>query len=109
LDATPWSSATTAFDALGMGVPLVAIKGGCMSARMSSSIVKAIGMEAWVAENPEEYSSIVADICADLLALRRNKGLRQQAFLSSKLFDSADMANALQDGFISMVQNARRN
>jgi predicted O-linked N-acetylglucosamine transferase (SPINDLY family) len=76
---------------------------------MSSSIVKAIGMEAWVAENPEEYSSIVADICADLLALRRNKGLRQQAFLSSKLFDSADMANALQDGFISMVQNARRN
>jgi len=109
LDATPWSSATTAFDALGMGVPLVAIRGRCMSARMSSSIVKATGMASWVAENPGDYANIVADLCSDLIALRRNKGVRQQAFLSSKLFDSTEMTNCLQEAFISMVQKARLN
>jgi protein O-GlcNAc transferase len=107
LDATPWSSATTAFDALGMGVPLVAIKGGCMSARMSSSIVKAIGKEDWVATNPDQYSNIVADLCEDLVTLRRNRSERQKAYLASKLFDSADMTNCLQDAFISMAHNAR--
>lgn len=107
LDATPWSSATTAFDALGMGVPLVAIRGNCMSARMSSSIVKAIGKGSWVATNPDQYSNIVADLCEDLGALRRNRCERQKDFLASKLFDSAGMANCLQDAFTSMVRNAR--
>jgi protein O-GlcNAc transferase len=38
LDTTPWSSATTAFECWGMGVPLVSIYGDTMSGRMSSSI-----------------------------------------------------------------------
>lgn len=107
LDATPWSSATTAFDALGMGVPLVAIKGGCMSARMSTSIVKAIGKEAWTATSPSEYANIVANICEDLSALRQSKKRRQKEFLGSKLFNSVDMASSLQDAFISMLRDAR--
>lgn len=103
LDATPWSSATTAFDALGMGVPLVAIKGGCMSARMSSSIVKGIGKECWIASTPDAYANIVADLCEDLGTLRQNRAERQKEYLASKLFDSADMARCLQDAFISML------
>jgi len=104
LDTTPWSSATTAFDALGMGVPLVAIKGGCMSARMSSSIVKAVGKESWAASTPETYANIVADLCGDLSALRKTRSQRQKKFLASKLFDSADMARCLQDAFIKMLR-----
>jgi predicted O-linked N-acetylglucosamine transferase (SPINDLY family) len=107
LDATPWSSATTAFDALGMGVPLVAIRGECMSARMSSSIVKAIGKESWVASTPYAYSTIVAELCEDLDALRLTRGERQRKFLASKLFDIADMATCLQDAFVSMLRNAK--
>lgn len=48
LDTTPWSSATTAYEALSMGVPLIAYRGDRMSARMSSSIVTAVGHKEWI-------------------------------------------------------------
>ena len=79
LDATPWSSATTGFDALEMGVPLVAIRGGCTAARMSASLVRGAGHPEWIAESEEQFGAIVQSLCADLPALRQGKGaLRRQ-------------------------------
>lgn len=104
LDTTPWSSATTAVDAMAMGVPLVAIRGQCTSARMSASLVKGLGHPEWVSETPEEFGAIVARLCSDLLSLRGGKYERQQQMLSSPLMNQRDLTEALESAFISMLK-----
>ena len=103
LDATPWSSATTGFDALAMGVPLVAIRGGCTAARMSSAILRGLGRAEWISETPERFAAIVADLCSDPSALRRAKPMLQQQVLGSRLFDGAGLASALQEALEAMA------
>ena len=103
LDATPWSSATTAFDALAMGVPLVAIRGACTSARMSASLVKGLGRNEWIASSPDAYAAVVKRLCSDLPALRSTRAQRQRDALESVLFDGEDMVAALQEAFVSML------
>jgi predicted O-linked N-acetylglucosamine transferase (SPINDLY family) len=102
LDSTPWSSATTGFDALAMGVPLVAIRGGCTAARMSASILKGLGKPEWIAETPEQFAAIVAELCADLPALRASKPELRQRVLTSPLFDGLDLSRQLEQAFLAM-------
>lgn len=108
LDTTPWSSATTGFEALAMGAPLVAIKGGCTAARMSTSLVQGVGRPEWVAQTPEEFAAIVADLCSDLPALRAGKRARQQQAQNSLLFDGLDLAHHLQEALIAMARQGKR-
>ena len=109
LDTTPWSSATTGFEALAMGAPLVAIKGGCTAARMSTSLVQGVGRPEWVAQTPDEFASIVADLCSDLPALRTGKRERQRQAQNSVLFDSRDLAHHLQEALIAMASEGKRS
>ncbi|MFM7268539.1 MAG: tetratricopeptide repeat protein, partial [Cyanobium sp.] len=102
LDATPWSSATTAFDALLMGVPLVAIRGGCTSARMSSGILRGLGRPEWIAESPEQFAAITARLCADLSAVRAGKQDLRRQMQASPLLDGADLSRALEQAFAQM-------
>lgn len=104
LDTTPWSSATTGFEALGMGVPLVAFRGTAMAARMSSSLVRALGRHEWIGETAEEIAESVATLCADLTTLRQDKHVRQQVALASVLFDGADLCNSVQNLFQTVVE-----
>jgi protein O-GlcNAc transferase len=108
LDTTPWSSATTGFEALAMGAPLVAIKGGCTAARMSTSLVQGVGRPEWVARTPDEFAAIVAELCADLPALRAGKQERQRQAQNSSLFDGKDLAQHLQTALIAMVNKAKQ-
>lgn len=107
LDTTPWSSATTAYEALSMGVPLLAFRGNRMSARMSSSIVKAIGRNQWIIREPSEIRSAV-----DLLleqgidTLRRNKGDRQAENLAKMIAASHKTHDALWDALDELAKRA---
>jgi predicted O-linked N-acetylglucosamine transferase (SPINDLY family) len=103
LDTTPWSSSTTAFEAIGMGVPLVAIRGDCTSARMSSSIVIGAGHPEWRASNPEEFADIVSDLCSDLRGLRNSKAKLQRQALDSSLFDGVTLTKHLEGLFRDMI------
>jgi predicted O-linked N-acetylglucosamine transferase (SPINDLY family) len=103
-DTTPWSGATTAFDTLSMGVPLIAIRGDCTSARMSSSVLKAIGADSWIAETPVEFAAIARQLASDLTALRAGKEQLQHKVLTSSLYDAAGLARALEHAFEAMHQ-----
>lgn len=107
LDATPWSSSTTAFEALAMGVPLVSIRGDCPSARMSSSILRGCGHAEWIAESPDKFAQIVRDLCGDHLLLRKAKASLQDEILQSSLFDADDLSNHLGRAFLAMAQASR--
>jgi predicted O-linked N-acetylglucosamine transferase (SPINDLY family) len=106
LDTTPWSSATTGFDALGMGVPLVAIRGSKPSARMGSSLVKGIGHQEWIAETPEEFATVVKALGLDYLKHRQNKTDFQKRVLGGPLYDGHSLTFCLQEAFCAMAQRA---
>lgn len=102
LDCTPWSSSTTAFDALSMGVPLVAINGDCASAKMSSSLLTGLGRSEWICRDPRGFAATVAELCRELPALRASKADRQRQVLASPLFDPSDLADHIGKAFRQM-------
>lgn len=87
LDTTPWSGATTAFEALGMGVPLVSICGDTTSGRMSASVVNAAGMSHLITHSVDEFAHCVSELAQDYMNIRGNKAKLQTAVRSSILFD----------------------
>jgi predicted O-linked N-acetylglucosamine transferase (SPINDLY family) len=104
LDTTPWSSATTGFDALGMGVPLVAIRGDATISRMSSSLVRALGRPGWEAHDVDSFTAIVATLASSHHALRGTKASLQQEVLASPLYNGKDLAQHLDHAFAAMIQ-----
>lgn len=108
-DTTPWSGATTAFDTLSMGVPLIGIRGDCTSARMSSSVLKAIGAEAWIAETPDEFASIARQLARDYQAIRSGKEELQNQVLTSPLYDAIGLTRDLEDCFVKMIETRASN
>jgi predicted O-linked N-acetylglucosamine transferase (SPINDLY family) len=104
-DTTPWSGATTAFDTLSMGVPLIGIRGDCTSARMSSSVLKAIGADAWIAETPDQFASIARILADGYKTIRSRKEELQHQVLTSPLYDGVGLARELEACFQEMISS----
>ena len=109
LDTTPWSSATTGFDALAMGVPLVAIRGEAMVSRMSSSLVRCLGRPHWEACSPDAFAAIVNGLADHWEAIREEKPQLQQEVLTSSLYNAKDLARHLDQAFERMIEKAHRH
>ena len=73
LDPFPQNGGVSTWESLQMGVPVVAKLGSGCSSRASGSIVKAIGLDDWVAEDDDGYLAIAekyASRPSELAALR---------------------------------------
>jgi predicted O-linked N-acetylglucosamine transferase (SPINDLY family) len=82
LDTIPFNSGTTAFDALWMGAPLVALEGNYTGGMISSTALRDIGREEWTAYSQEEYVAIVCALARDVelrKELRRTQRARMAA------------------------------
>jgi len=106
LDATPWSSATTAFEALAMGTPLVVIRGHTFAGRMSTAVLEGFGEPDWIADTPEAFAAIARRLTADLPDLRAARPERRQRALAAPLFDGVDLARALTEALEGMAGQA---
>lgn len=106
LDTTPMTSATTGFEALTMGVPLLAIQTDWMGGRMSSSTLSALGRQHWIARNTEGFASnavkLVSEIQSEPSPLFKQK-LRAE-FLRSPLNDGTSLCRALEQAFGAMAK-----
>ncbi|MDQ5977544.1 MAG: protein O-GlcNAc transferase [Verrucomicrobiota bacterium] len=79
LDTFPYHGTTTTCEALWMGVPVVTLMGDRHVARVSGSLLKAIGRGEWVAQTPDDYVRIAIELAtepAKLAAIRA--GLRDE-------------------------------
>lgn len=104
LDSSPWSSATTGFESLAMGVPLLAIQGKTIASRMSSSLVFHLGHQDWISKTPSDYASWGHRISKDFIQVRQMKAELQSEVLSSSLFDGPDMARSLQKVLLQALE-----
>ncbi|MBV9457684.1 MAG: tetratricopeptide repeat protein [Bradyrhizobium sp.] len=64
LDPFPQNGGVSTWESLQVGVPVVAKLGACCASRISGSIVSAIGLDDWVAEDDERYIAIAREFAA---------------------------------------------
>jgi len=102
LDTIPLNSGTTAFDALWMGVPLVALEGNWMGGRMTSTILRSLGKLEWVAQNEDEYAAIVVALARDVVGRRSLRATQRTLMANSPLCDAKGLTRALEDAFERM-------
>jgi protein O-GlcNAc transferase len=102
LDTIPANSGATAFDALWMGVPLVALEGTRVCSRMAASILKVLGRPDWVAGTQEEYVSIVGNLARDVEGRAELRTTLRNDLRKSELCDGQGLARSLEDAFEAM-------
>ncbi|MFN0131094.1 MAG: tetratricopeptide repeat protein [Phycisphaerales bacterium] len=92
LDSFPYHGTTTTCEALFMGVPVVCLTGNCCAARVSTSILSAIGLGELAAATPEDYPRIARDLAADAPRLAALRTSLRDRFLNSPACDGPAFA-----------------
>ena len=106
LDCAPYGSHTTASDALWAGVPQIAYRGDTFAARVSASLVTAIGLPELIVRSPEEYRALAIRLANDRAALEQIRDRLAANRLTTPLFDSRLFVRHLEAGYQAMWQRA---
>ena len=103
LDTFPYPGGGTTFDALYMGVPVVALKGSSHGSRFGFSILANLGLEELAAQDAAGYIEKAAALAKDqelLCTLHRNlRGMMK----NSPLMDAAAYTSAVEDAYASAL------
>ncbi|MFO1264398.1 MAG: tetratricopeptide repeat protein [Rhodoferax sp.] len=96
LDTLPFPGGTTTAQALWMGVPTVTLRGNTLVTRQGESMLRCVGLEAWVANSEEDYVQIAINRASDLAALASLRATLRNRFLTSPLTDNKRFAKNLE-------------
>lgn len=102
LDTFPYTSHTTASDALWCGCPLVALCGETFPARVSSSILAACGLPDLITHSIAAYEQKIGELAASPAALGNIRTRVAAARDSAPLFDTAAFTRDLEALFLNM-------
>ena len=92
LDPVLYNGTTTTFEALWMGVPVIAERGDRHAGRVGASLLTYTGLTDLIAESDDDYIAIAAHLAEDPTALARvRQGLRERV-AASPLCDAAAFA-----------------
>ncbi|HVN34816.1 MAG TPA: glycosyltransferase [Casimicrobiaceae bacterium] len=105
LDPLPFSGATTTLEALWQGVPVVTRSGATSASRSSASILSALGIGEWIAEDEDGYIAIVDRAARSLDALAALRSRLPSLVQRSALCDAARFTAALEQ----MLRDAWRS
>ncbi|MBF0587593.1 MAG: tetratricopeptide repeat protein [Magnetococcales bacterium] len=106
LDPFPFTGATTTFQALWMGVPVISLAGECFIHRMASSLLHHIGLERVVAADEVQYQQLACDLAANINRLTAWRlGLREQV-AKSVICDGSAYAQGVEEVLASIWANS---
>jgi len=108
LDTFPFAGATTTFQALWMGIPVISLMGERFISRMGGSISFHAGLENLVVETPQEFVEQAVALANDRRQLRQLRSTMRQCLLSSPLCDGPAYARNVEQVFRTLW-NARTN
>lgn len=97
LDTFPYTSHTTASDALWAGCPLVALSGETFAARVSGSILTAGGVPELITGTLAGYASLAAALAADPARRAALRAQLDRTRDTAPLFDTPALTRALED------------
>lgn len=96
LDTFPYTSHTTASDALWAGVPLVTIMGATFVSRIAASILSATGLPELIANDPASYHRLSLELALQPEYLGKIRTKLDANRLTCPLFDSTQFTRNLE-------------
>ncbi len=106
LDVYPYTSGTTASDALWAGCPLLALVGKTMVARMSGSLVKAAGLPELITYTYDEYIQKAIYLANNPTELQILKKRLVENRMSMPLFNTSGFVRHLEKAFEEMAHKS---
>lgn len=109
LDTFPYTSHTTASDALWVGVPLVTKMGGTFASRVAASILCAMNLAELVTDNDDDYFNVALNLAQNsekLAAIKQKIAYQKQI---SPLFDTQKFAHDLERLYQAIWEQELRN
>jgi|TARA_B100000315_G_scaffold258240_1_gene309651 predicted O-linked N-acetylglucosamine transferase (SPINDLY family) len=104
LDPFPHNAGTTTFEALWMGVPVVALKDRPPLGRFGSTLLNSIGMQDWLAEDIDSYIRIAVEKSRDLQRLATLRSNLRQAIANSPICDAKGLSLAFEQAYHQMLR-----
>jgi protein O-GlcNAc transferase len=96
LDTSPYNGATTTCDALIMGVPVLAVAGDRAVSRSGVSLLRAIGLDDWIAPSTDALTATVRRQLDDVEALARLRASLPERMRASALMDGARFTRGIE-------------
>lgn len=106
LDTFPYTSHTTASDALWLECPLVALCGDTFAARVSGSILTACGLPELITYSIQDYEEMAYRFASDPDLAHHMRARLSSAKAGAPLFDSAAFTRDLERLYLDLVQTA---
>lgn len=108
LDSYPYTGATTTFDSLIMGTPVITLAGKHSISRSAMSILTSLNHSEWVAYTPEEYINIASNLAEQLKAQPNSKSILRQELLASNLVNGQAFAQNFEKAIMNMIENYQK-
>ncbi|MBF0587664.1 MAG: tetratricopeptide repeat protein [Magnetococcales bacterium] len=102
LDPFPFTGATTTFQALWMGVPVISLLGDGFVHRMAGDILVHAGLSGWAVATPEAYVQRAVSAAANKPLLREMRIKLRQQVRNSVLCDGPGYAQDVERAFVEM-------
>ncbi len=102
LDTFPYNGQTTTLDAYWMGVPVVTIVGNMAVARSGMSLARNLGTPQWIADSPEQFVRIAANLAGDIPHLAALRLSLRDDLQRSPLMDAPRFARNMESAFRAM-------
>jgi len=115
LDTFPFTGATTTFEALWMGVPVITLMGDTFLSRAAGSLVTHIGHPDWAVPHRSDYVATAKNLATNVSALADLRLNLRDKVTSSLLCDSTAYARSIEAAFHNMwkqwcrLQNVKTN
>jgi predicted O-linked N-acetylglucosamine transferase (SPINDLY family) len=102
LDTFPYNGATTTFQALWMGVPVVSLAGETFISRAAGSILHHVGLGELAVDTPEAYVACARNLAGDLARLRTLRETLRERISTSPLCNAPANARRVESAFRDM-------
>ena len=102
LDPFPYTGATTTIESLWMGVPVLTLAGDRMLARQSEGMLRALGMDDWIAASEEDYLARAIRLAKAGETLQGLRSSLRQRVEASPLMNAPQFAADLEAAFRAM-------
>jgi protein O-GlcNAc transferase len=108
LDTWPYNAHTTASDALWAGCPVLTLLGTTFAGRVAASLLHAVGLPGLVTSSRAAYVARGIALAGDEAERRRLREHLEGPGRVSALFDTARTARALEEAYLTMIEQHRR-
>ena len=99
LDPFPFNGATTTFESLWMGVPIITLQGNSMVSRWGGSMLSRAGLPYLVSSNEEQYVECAKKLSSDLPALAKLRAMLREQVEKSPLCNAKARARQIERAY----------